>query len=127
LWRVDNKTGNVTPFGKGHSGAGKGTNDPTNTTLNVGPLPSGTWKINPNARGTSDFPRLDLIPGTNVNMGKRTGDFQIHPDIGPGSSTGCIAIGDADLINRISAEVQNTGDDTLEVIGGVTRSEMANY
>jgi RHS repeat-associated protein len=115
LNHVSGQTG-VTLVGTGYSGHGLGLNNPAMQNVqNVGPIPQGTWTIEPQQNNTTGSGRnlpasMRLSPHDEIN---RAG-FLIHGDNGRGdqsASTGCI------ILNReIRNQIGRSNNNILKVI-----------
>jgi hypothetical protein len=123
MWTYEQITGDLLdPNGKilaaGYSGAGIGKNNPSyQQTIDVGPIPQGTYLIGPPEDSPTHGPHaIPLIPLPLNEMFGRSG-FLIHGDsmTDPGhASEGCIIM---PLFAR--ERVSESGDNTLQVVSGL--------
>lgn len=118
LTHVDGN-GNTTNVGTGYAGHGQGVNNPAMQNVpNVGPLPQGTYTINPQQNNTTgsgtQLPAsMRLTPDPNNQMFGR-GGFIIHGDNAAGNqsaSEGC------PVLNRnVRNQIGNSGDTVFRVV-----------
>lgn len=118
LTHVDS-TGNSTNVGSGYAGHGEGVNNPAmQGVANTGPLPQGTYTIEPQQNNTTGSGTrlpgsMRLTPDPSNNMYGR-GGFLIHGDNSRGdrsASEGCV------IMNRnVRNQVGNSGDPVLRVV-----------
>ena len=120
MWAYEQKTGALLHDGelveKGYSGFDEGKNNPSMQALHdVGPIPSGEWKVSGPPTTTAEHGPfvLKLTPSNNTNTFGRAG-FLMHGDSlhAPGcASKGCI------ILSRTTREqVWNSGDWDLDVV-----------
>jgi hypothetical protein len=117
-WQYQQSTGTLTQDGEfqgtGYSGTGIGRNNPAEQeTSDIGPLPQGTYTINPaiDRIGTLGPCVMELIPDPGNEMFGRS-EFFIHGnDIKNDASHGCIVLGPA-----IRRQIASSADRKLVVV-----------
>ena len=112
------------PVATGYSGAGEGKNNPACENVpNVGPIPSGKWRIAGPPVDTHDHGPyvLRLEPAAETETHARSG-FLMHGDskTNPGTAShGCII-----MPRGIREQVWQSGDRQLEVVAEIPEGKM---